>query len=91
MISIIMPAYNSEKYIEEAIGAICQQTYTDWELIVIDDGSTDTTWARVQQLAANKPQLRIYQNPHNLGVSATRNRAIALAQGVWLAFCDSDD
>ena len=91
MVSIIMPAYNAEKYIEQAVRSVMMQTYKGWELIVIDDGSVDETATILANLAAFDDRIVFLQNEKNRGVSYTRNRAISLAKGEWIAFLDSDD
>ena len=87
-ISIIMPAYNSAETIDEAIQSICTQTYIDWELWVIDDGSTDTT-AEVVQSFDDARIHYVWQS--NQERSAARNAGLRLAQGTYLTFLDSDD
>ncbi|MFE7063735.1 glycosyltransferase family 2 protein [Sutcliffiella sp. NPDC057660] len=91
LISIIMPAYNCERYIEEAIKSVIEQTYQFWELIVIDDGSRDNTVRIIKELSIKDTRIKLYINETNQGVSATRNRGITLANGNWIAFLDSDD
>ena len=91
LISVIMPAYNSEKYILKAIHSVMNQTYSDWELIVIDDGSVDSTVDIVREISANEPRIQLYINQSNMGVSKTRNRGFDLAQGKYIALLDSDD
>lgn len=91
LISIIMPAYNCEKFIMEAITSVIEQTYKSWELIVIDDGSKDNTVSIIKELSNKDDRIRFYINEENKGVSATRNRGISLANGDWIAFLDSDD
>lgn len=91
LISIVMPAYNCEKYIKDAIKSVMNQTYKNWELIVLDDGSKDNTVNIINGLAAQDKRIKFYQNEKNQGVSATRNRGVSLAQGEWIAFLDSDD
>lgn len=87
-ISIIMPAYNQAKYISEAIHSVLHQSNADWELIVIDDGSTDATAAVVAQF--DDPRIRyIYQR--NKGASEARNEGIVRAAGEYVAFLDADD
>lgn len=86
-----MPAYNAGKTIRESVNSVISQTVRNWELIVIDDGSTDNTVAILSELAANDSRIRFLQNEKNMGVSYTRNRAVALAKGKWIAFLDSDD
>lgn len=91
MVSIIMPAYNSAGTIRDSIESIQAQTVTDWELIVIDDASKDDTADILRELASGDGRIRFFQNEKNSGASYTRNRAIALAEGEWIAFLDSDD
>lgn len=91
MVSIIMPAYNAEKTIRESIDSVRAQTVNEWELIVVDDGSKDSTAAILTECAAVDKRIRFFQNKKNSGVSYTRNRAVKLARGEWIAFLDSDD
>ena len=88
-ISVIMPAYNAEQYISEAIESILNQTYSNFEFIIIDDGSTDRTVEMVQSYS--DPRIRFVQNEHNLGVAATLNRGLKLATGEYIARMDADD
>lgn len=90
-VSVIMPAYNAEKTIGISIESVLAQTFTDWELIVIDDGSHDKTKEILTKMAETDSRIRFYQNEKNSGASYTRNRAVELAQGKWIAFLDSDD
>lgn len=90
-VSVIMPAYNAEKYIEAAIQSVINQTFINWELIIIDDGSIDNTVEIVAKLVENDHRVRFLINETNKGVSYTRNRAIEIATGEWIAFLDSDD
>lgn len=87
-VSIVIPAYNAEQYIVEAIQSLQNQTFSDFEIIVSDDASTDRTVPVVQ--AINDPRLKII-SAENGGVSAARNRGVAIAQGEFLAFLDADD
>lgn len=91
LVSIVMPAYNSEKYITEAINSVIAQTYEDWELIVLDDGSEDDTLQIINKCALKDPRIKAYSNKMNMGVAKTRNKGIDLAVGEWIAFLDSDD
>lgn len=91
LISIIMPAYNSEKYIEEAINSVLAQSYKNWELIVIDDGSLDDTRNIIIEYSQNDFRINLLSNEKNIGVSAARNKGIEFAKGEWIAFLDSDD
>ena len=87
LVSVIIPTYNREKFVTLAIDSVINQTFKDYELIVIDDGSTDNTKNVLKQYNAKIHY--IYQN--NSGVSAARNAGIKVARGEWLAFLDSDD
>jgi teichuronic acid biosynthesis glycosyltransferase TuaG len=91
LISIIMAAYNCESYIEKSILSVINQTYRYWELIVIDDGSKDNTVQIIKKMKGVDDRIKFFENGQNQGVSATRNKAILLAVGNWLAFLDSDD
>ena len=91
LVSVIMPAYNAEKYIGQAIESVQKQTYENWELLIIDDGSTDKTCELVNQKALEDSRICLHKNPENKGVSYTRNRGVQLAKGEWIAFLDSDD
>ena len=87
LISCIVPVYNGEKYLVEALDSISQQTYRQVEMIVVDDGSTDETAAVVKQYGAEVRYL--YQ--HNAGPAAARNRGLSAANGEFVAFLDADD
>lgn len=86
-ISAVIPAYNSAAFITDAIKSILKQSYPVYEIIVIDDGSSDDTYALVQALSAN---IR-YHKQENRGPAAARNQGITMAQGEWIAFLDADD
>ncbi|HRD02211.1 MAG TPA: glycosyltransferase [Candidatus Saccharicenans sp.] len=95
MITAIIVTYNRCRFLVEAINSVLAQTYfiknpQDWELLVIDDGSTDETGLVVSQYLQTVPNIRYYAEPHR-GVSAARNRGLALARGDFIAFLDSDD
>lgn len=90
-ISIIMPAYNAEKYIKYSIESVINQSYSNWELLVIDDGSKDDTIAIVEGFIKNNKNIYLIKNEVNMGVSATRNKGIDRASGNWIGFLDSDD
>lgn len=91
MITIIMPAYNCERFIEQAVHSVISQTYEDWKLIIIDDCSTDGTRQLAMRLANDDPRIELQCNDRNKGVSGTRNRGINEAKTEWIAFLDSDD
>ena len=88
LVSIIMPVYNGEKYIKEAIDSVINQTYKNWELIIVNDGSKDNT-ERIVKSYDDKRIKYFYQE--NKGVSAARNRALEVAKGKYITFLDSDD
>ena len=91
MISIAMATYNGEKFIREQIDSILAQTISDWELIVCDDVSTDSTIAILEEYAKNDVRIKIYQNMVNLGFKRNFEKAIDLCQGDYIALCDQDD
>jgi glycosyltransferase involved in cell wall biosynthesis len=88
-VSVVIPNYNREVYVREAIDSILAQSFTDYELLVIDDGSSDGSCAAV--MAYDDARIRLIRNGRNLGIAATRNAAVGLARGEYLAFLDSDD
>ncbi len=90
LVSIIMPSYNTADYIGASIRSVQAQTYSNWELIIVDDCSTDNTDAVVAQFLDDK-RIRYLKNDHNSGAALSRNRALGEARGEWIAFLDSDD
>ena len=91
LVSVIMPAYNAEPFIEEAIASVIAQTVADWELIVIDDCSTDDTVQIVSAFVRQDPRIQLLTNASNMGVAKTRNRGLELCRGQYVALLDSDD
>lgn len=89
-VSIIMPLYNKRKYVENVINAIIDQTYQDWELIVVNDGSSDGSEKIVQQMILKDDRIKLI-NQENKGVSEARNKALQFAKGKWIWFVDADD
>lgn len=89
-VSIIVPLYNKAPYVTKALESIAPQTYTDWECIVVNDGSTDKSAEIVERLTINDERFRLI-NQENAGVSAARNRGIAESCGDYVAFLDADD
>ncbi len=87
-VSVIIPTYNRAGLVQEAVASVLAQTYQDFELLVVDDGSTDGT---PETLEAYGGAIRVLRRPHRKGVSAARNRGSSAATGEWLAFLDSDD
>jgi glycosyltransferase involved in cell wall biosynthesis len=88
-VSAVMPTYNMARYIAAAIDSIIAQSFQDWELIVVDDGSTDNTLSVLERY--RDPRIRLHRLPVNSGRAAARNAAVALARGRYIAICDSDD
>jgi len=91
LVSVILPAYSRARYVGEAIESIQEQTFTDWELIAVDDGSTDATLGTMEQFARETPRIRVHANEENLGACKTYNIAIGYARGDLIAIQDSDD
>lgn len=91
LVSIITPTYNSEKYISETIQSIQAQTYTNWELLITDDSSSDQTIKTVKSFQENDSRIRLYKLEKNQGAGIARNNSIIKATGRYIAFCDSDD
>lgn len=90
-VSIITPAYNASETIDYCIESIMSQSFSDWELIVIDDHSSDDTLKKIQEYATKDDRIRALHNPVNLKVARTRNRGISESTGKYIAFLDSDD
>lgn len=91
MVSIILPTYNSYKFIEQTLNSILNQTYHNWELLITDDYSTDLTWEIIKKYQCNDNRIKIFQLEKNSGAAVARNNSIKHAKGRFIAFCDSDD
>jgi glycosyltransferase involved in cell wall biosynthesis len=91
LVSIIMPAYNAEKFIAEAIRSIIYQTYRNWELLICDDCSTDQTFEVISTISKGEKRIIITQNDSNLKLLKTRNKLLSLAKGDLITFQDADD
>ena len=89
LVSIIMPSYNTGKFIQETINSVKNQTYNNWELIIVDDGSTDNTDEVVR--AIKDDRIKYIKNKVNKGAAISRNIALREAKGKWIAFLESDD
>ena len=90
-ISVVMSVYNGERYIRESVESILNQTYRDFEFILMDDASKDRTASLCRGYQKKDPRIRFYSNRENLGLTASLNKGIALAKGKWIARMDSDD
>ena len=91
LVSIIMPYFNCGKYVEETIRSVQAQTYQNWEIIFMDDCSTDDTIRIVSDIKEKDDRIHLYQNHCNCGAAISRNNALQEAHGKWIAFLDSDD
>src|ERR1700739_2911130 len=89
--SVIMPAYNAENTLQQAVNSAMEQTGVCLEVLVIDDASTDGTAAAAEALTARDPRVRLLRQPVNRGPAAARNRGLAAALGTWVALLDADD
>lgn len=89
LVSIIMPSYNTAEYIAQTLDCVLAQTYTNWELVIVDDCSADATDAVVARYQDQR--IRYFKNEKNSGAAVSRNRALREAKGRWIAFLDSDD
>jgi len=89
-ISVIIPCFNIGKYISEAVESVLTQTYRDFEIIIVDDASSDT---ETQKLLVQyvQPMIHVIRNTHNMGVSAARNKGICQARGEFILTLDADD
>lgn len=90
-VSVVMPAYNCEKTINEAVESVLNQTYSDFELLIIEDCSKDQTRKVAERLASKDARVKLLINEKNSGASYSRNRGVKEAKGEWIAFLDSDD
>ena len=89
LVSIIMPNYNGAKYIKETLDSVLTQTYTNWEVLFVDDYSSDNSIDLVNSY--NEPRFKVFRNEKNKGAAASRNYALREAKGKWIAFLDADD
>lgn len=91
LVSVIIPVYNAEKTIEKTIQSVIDQTYSNIQIIIIDDKSIDNSLELIKKVSRKDTRIKVYMNDRNLGVAATRNRAIELSMGNFICFVDSDD
>lgn len=91
LVSIVTPVFNGEKYISKTIDSIISQTYENWELIVVNDGSSDDSAAVVDELLKKDCRIKLLNFEENKGAAAARNAGIHAARGDFIAFCDGDD
>ena len=91
LVSIVVPVYNAERFIDETIQTVLNQTYTNWELILIDDKSTDDSIKFITPYLKKDTRIRLLKNKTNLHAALTRNKGIKAAKGQYIAFLDADD
>ncbi|WP_346920350.1 glycosyltransferase family 2 protein [Clostridium sp. UBA7339] len=91
LVSVITPAYNCEKYIKECMDSVINQTYQNWEMIIVNDKSTDNTKEIVEEYIKRDSRIMIYNQEVNTGAAVARNKAIEISRGRFIAFLDSDD
>ena len=91
LVSIITACYNSENYISETINSVLNQTYQNWELLIVDDCSTDNTKSLIKKFQKTEKRIKLFQLNENCGAAVARNKAIKEAKGTFIAFLDSDD
>jgi len=90
LVSVMMPTFNVEEYVEQAIESVLSQTYSNFELVIVDDGSTDKTPTILANCAKNDSRVKVYYSEH-AGRGKTRNSCLEYSQGKYIAICDSDD
>lgn len=91
LISVALCTYNGEKYLTSLLDSLVSQTYKYLEIIIVDDASSDGTWALLQQYAAKDTRIKLYRNEENVGYNANFAKALQYCQGEWIAICDQDD
>lgn len=91
LISIITPNYNCESFISQTIESVLKQTYSQWELIIVDDCSTDNSYKIAIDYASYDKRIKVIKNEKNFGAAISRNKALDIAKGEYIAFLDSDD
>ena len=89
--SIVMPMYNVERYLKICVKSVLQQTFQDFEIVIVDDASTDNSYKICQELFSGNEKVRLLRNEKNLGQGPTRNAAIKNSRGEYIVFVDSDD
>lgn len=90
-VSVITPVHNSERYLRECVNSVLAQTYQNWELILADDNSTDSSKKIIQEFAALDPRIKYIELSENSGAGLARNKALEMAKGRFISFLDSDD
>ena len=91
LVSIITPCYNADKYIESTIKSVLSQTYKNWEMLIVEDASTDKSLEVISEYVQEDHRIKLIQNSSNIGAASSRNKAIEYANGKYIAFLDNDD
>lgn len=91
LVTVIVPVYNVEQYLETAVHSVISQTFGDWEMLLMDDCGTDGSYVIARKLAEQDKRIRLIRNEENVGVAKTRDYGISLSRGSYVAFLDSDD
>ena len=91
LVSILMPAYNTVRFIKFAIDSIKRQTYENWELVIVDDCSDDGTWELASKLSESDFRIKVFRNQYNIGIVKNRKRAFELSSGEFVCHVDNDD
>lgn len=91
LVSIVMPVYNAQAYLKESVGSVQSQTYENWELIAVDDCSSDSSCSILEEMAGRDARIRLIRPGQKLGAARARNKGIDEAKGRFLAFLDADD
>lgn len=90
-VSVIIPVYNAEKYLRQCVKSVCAQTYENIEILLINDGSTDSSGLIIEQLRLEDSRIKVFHQPTNVGIGTVRNTGVEMARGEYLAFIDADD
>jgi teichuronic acid biosynthesis glycosyltransferase TuaG len=91
LVSIVVPVYNAARFIDETIQTVLDQTYTNWELLLVDDKSTDESVKLIKPYLAKDKRIKLFNNKQNSGAAISRNKGIDAAKGRYIAFLDADD
>ena len=91
LVSIITPCFNSEKYLDECIKSVINQTYQNWEMLIVDDNSSDNSSILIKSYSKHDDRIKPIFLKDNVGPAMARNKAISISKGKYLAFLDSDD
>jgi teichuronic acid biosynthesis glycosyltransferase TuaG len=91
LVSIVVPVYNAARFIDETIKTVLDQTYTNWEILLVDDKSTDESVKIIKPYAAKDKRIKLFSNKQNSGAAISRNKGIDTAKGRYIAFLDADD